>query len=286
VTTALDLQRRGLRFFHDQDGNLRVVGPDALIAEAIVESDKRIDIAFDIGVCAAETYVPPHGGYGICEICSDGTENYKSGTCWLCVRAVRKLVEAKKSKICFLDTETSGLMPAARYAVVQIAGIICELDSLKELDRFNLTCAPHPRDELSPMALSVSGRSVAMVRTYEPPHAVHNQLVGIFGKHVNKYSRGNKMYFSGYKTSFDREHMKAWLSKANAGSILVGSPFYNWFHTEEIDVFEFAKKKLADAGMVNFKLPTVCAKLGVPLETAHDAFCDIMATKGVYEKCR
>ncbi len=184
---------------------------------------------------------------------------------------------------CVADVETTGTRPVEKYAVVQIAGLICESRGaeLIEIDSFDFRCAPHPGDMISPEALKVNGLTVEQLREFPGPRQVHADLTKQLGRHVDKFSKTDKMFMVGYNGGFDTDHLRAWFAKA-------GDNYYgSWFWTPTIDVMTMAALRLADrrALMPNFKLGTVAEVLGVPLLNAHDALADVRATKAIYELC-
>lgn len=181
----------------------------------------------------------------------------------------------------FIDVETTGTRPVEDFAVIQIAGIVCKRENcaLVELESFDFTCAPYPRDVISAEALTVNGKTLEQIRAYEAPQLVHGKLVEALGRHVDKFNKSDKAHFYAYNASFDADHLRAWFAKA--GDKYFGS----WFWTPAIDVMSIAADELRDerASMPNFKLATVAEKLGVQLTNAHDALADVRCAKAIYD---
>lgn len=91
------------------------------------------------------------------------------------------------------------------------------------------------------------------------------------------YKDGEKMFFCGYNAGFDWNHLACLFKR-------FGCDFSKYFHPQKLDVFEQVKK----AGQMgklpyleNRKLSTVASHLKIKMDNAHDALCDIRATREV-----
>ena len=188
-----------------------------------------------------------------------------------------------KPKICFLDVETSGISQM-RHAIVQIGGLICadEGGAPAVLEEFCLNVAPFPADVIEDEALAVSGVTRDQLRTFPAPGAVHGDLTRLFEKYCNKYDKKDKMLFVGYNAPFDYGFLRKWFEKN--GDKYFGS----WFWHPAVDVMSLAMLRLAENrhAMSDFKLVTVAAQLGLPVEQAHNALADARVTKAIFEKVR
>jgi DNA polymerase-3 subunit epsilon len=187
-------------------------------------------------------------------------------------------------KLCFLDIETTGARPVELFAIIQIAGVICGRDekgALTEIDSFDFTCAPYPKDQVDLEALEVNGRTFEQILAYDAPKSVHAKLTAVLGKHVDKFDPKDKLFLVAYNASFDTDHLRAWFTKAR------DSYFGSWFWTPSIDVMTLSAHHLMRERrrLDNFKLGTVCSYLGIELANAHNALADVRATKAVYEHC-
>jgi DNA polymerase III epsilon subunit-like protein len=188
-----------------------------------------------------------------------------------------------KTKLCFLDVETTG-MSQTKHGIIQVGGCICgeEGEGLNILEEFCLNSAPFPADLIEDEALAVSGVTREQLRGFPPPAVVHKDLIAVFEKHCNKFDKKDKMLFLGYNASFDYGFLRKWFDKA--GDKYFGS----WFWHPAVDVMGLAMLRLVDIRheLPDFKLTTVAARLGVPLDQAHNALQDARATKSIFEKVR
>jgi len=185
-------------------------------------------------------------------------------------------------KLCFIDTETTGINPATN-GIIQIAGIIAQEENkvITELERFNFNVKPFEKDIIDLEALKVSGVTLEQINDYPLPKAIYQALTGIFSEYCDKYNKSDKMFFVGYNAKFDYDFMRAFWEKNN------DKYFGSWFYFPYIDVMQFAIKELYDvrAMLPNFKLQTVCDLLKVSADgNFHDAMKDIEVTKILFEK--
>ena len=186
-----------------------------------------------------------------------------------------------KPKLCFIDVETTGISQA-RNGIVQIGGLVCTEEGgiTAVLDEFCLNVAPFPGDVIDDESLAVSGVTREELKTFPPPAAVHADITRLFEKYCNKFDRKDKMVFLGYNAPFDYGFLRKWFEKC--GDKYFGS----WFWHPAVDVMSLAMLRLADARneMPDFKMVTVAAHLGIPIEQAHNALADARATKAIFEK--
>jgi len=80
---ANDLLARGAAVDYDERGRLRLRAPAALrpeIEAAVAARLPRVDP------------LPPPGARGSCDVCGEDLAPHRSGMCWLCVMARRRVV--------------------------------------------------------------------------------------------------------------------------------------------------------------------------------------------------
>lgn len=186
-------------------------------------------------------------------------------------------------KLCFLDVETTGRRPVEKFAIIQIAGVICHEEDrqLTQVASFDLLVSPFPDDVIEPDALRVNGSSLEAIKAYPHPKKAHAKLLDAFGNQVDRFNKTSKMFFIGYNAGFDNDHMRAWFDK-------LGDPhFGSWFWTPPIDVMTLAGEYLMDKRieMRDFKLGTIAETLGVKMTKAHDALSDAVAARDIYAIC-
>jgi DNA polymerase-3 subunit epsilon len=190
---------------------------------------------------------------------------------------------SKALKFFWVDTETTGLDPV-KHGIVQIAGIL--MVGGKEVEKFNLTCAPHPDDKIEDEALKVHGRSKEEIRGYQQPGEVYEALLKMFSKYVNKYDKTDKFYAAGKNVRFDLNFLNEFFrknGKAHPKYNCLGDPFFfSWVHAATLEVETLAVLyELKKKGKIfsDYKLETICNEMGVDLSNAHDAMADIEASR-------
>jgi DNA polymerase-3 subunit epsilon len=188
------------------------------------------------------------------------------------------------TKIIYLDTETTGLN-ARRCGIVQLAAIL-DIDG-QEVDSINLHMRPADGLEISDEALAVSGTSREDMAGFPSEREGHAAFLRWLGKHIDKFAKTDKAFFSGYNSPFDVEFVRAWFDRC--GDKYFGS----WFWSGTIDVMGAALWALRDrrAALPNFKLGTVAdVVLGsrVAELTAeaglHNALTDIRITRELHQR--
>jgi len=181
---------------------------------------------------------------------------------------------AQDIKICHLDTETTGLYPD-KNGVIQIAGFI-EINGVSQ-QGFNMNVCTFPEDVIDPGALRVNGKTVEQIQSYKSPKVVHQALVELFDKYVDKFDKEDKMYLCGYNIGFDDNFMRAFFKKC-------GHEYYNsYIHGYKIDVMAMAVflRSIGRLNTENLKLATVAKHYNIPIE-AHTALGDVKASRELY----
>lgn len=173
------------------------------------------------------------------------------------------------TKHCYIDCETTGL-DAEKNGVIQIAGMIIIGKEVK--DTFDFKVQPFESDVVEDSALSVNGISREDLESYEQPQVVYKKLTHLLDRHVDKYTRTDKMFLHAYRAVFDDDFMRSWFAKN-------GDNYWNaYFFYPAYSIEEIAQRALhlERAGMPNFKLETVAQYFNVkPSGDLHDAAVDV-----------
>ena len=189
-------------------------------------------------------------------------------------------------KLCYIDTETTGL-DAKRHGIIQLAAIM-EIDG-EEVSTFSEKMRPASTCAADTSALEISGNTIEMIKTYRPESEVYRNFVEWLGQFVGKFDKLDKAFFCGYNSPFDVEFVRA-LFERNGDKF-----FGSWFWSGSIDVMGAALWSLRDQRprLANFKLGTVAEHvLGsrVAELTAdaglHDALTDIRLTRELHMRVR
>lgn len=191
-------------------------------------------------------------------------------------------------KLCFIDTETTGVDPS-KNGIIQVAGIIYDVINfsphleMRELDVFDIRLQPHPSDIIDNKALEVNGVTLDTLRSYQSYKDGYSQLLKILKSHVDKFDKTDKMVFIGYNTRFDFDMLRQFFIKND------DKYFGSWFWYPTIDVMEMAMLYVVkhDKRFVlpDFKLKTVASFFDVKIpEHLHDALVDIRLTMHLFAR--
>ena len=188
-----------------------------------------------------------------------------------------------KNRIVVYDFETICIFPLNEFAPCEVACIILDGDSLKELPNSRFTSLMKPLDEkyIQPKALEVNKRSIEELRTAP----LQKQVVEAFVKHIHSYDLGGKPPWNlcvaaGHNIcNFDNHITNALLSKYNLPQL---------FHPR--DTFDTMQM----CGMWMRKLPEVTSYsmdflrkyMEMPTDESqtHSALYDVLQTAGLLRK--
>lgn len=182
-------------------------------------------------------------------------------------------------KLFVYDLETTGVQ-FWKHGIHQISGMIIIDGKFKE--EFNFKVAPHPKAIIEDEALAVGGITKEQLLYYPPQLTVYKELIKVLSKYVDKFNKKDKFHLMGYNNaSFDNQFFRAFFTQCE------DKYFGSWFWSDTIDVMVLASNKLRHerSNMVDFKLKTVSAYLGIEVDETklHDALYDIQLTKEVYD---
>lgn len=179
-------------------------------------------------------------------------------------------------KICFVDVETTGTN-FDKHHIYQLAAIVTNADLTEELDSVKFTFKPVSLEEWEESAFQTNGWSTVELSVLKTnAESVYRDFTKFLGKHVDKYDKKDKMFFSGYNSRFDADFVRKFFTLHN------DNYFGSWFWNPPIDVMN----SLAHYAMPirssfpDFKLQTVCKAAGIKWDDsqAHDALYDIRQT--------
>lgn len=180
-------------------------------------------------------------------------------------------------KVLWFDAETTGL-DAERQDIIQIAGLI-EIDGhVKE--EFNLACAPHSPDNVSPEALEINHHTLEEIQAWPDPTKTAREFCSMLDKWVDKHDRTDKMTPGGHNVRFDIEFLDRWIKK---GGSKYGSGSYLTWQPIDTMYLAVAARHVGRIHPINMKLEEVAKSLNVEPGT-HDAMADIKATREVGEQ--
>ena len=182
-----------------------------------------------------------------------------------------------QSKICYLDTETTGI-DASEYEIIQLAMII-EIDGEVEKEFSFDIAARHP-EKYQQRALDTHGVSAEKLKEGFEPEEVHMALTGLLEKYVDKFDKTDKFTPAGYNTRFDTDHLSEFFKGCN-------DKYYgSWFNWQVVDglALAYILAYMGELSLPNYQLGTVAEHFKVPLLDSHNALEDIRATRLLVHK--
>lgn len=178
------------------------------------------------------------------------------------------------TKILWVDTETTGLMPWI-HDIHQLSGMI-EIDG-NVVEEFDFRLQPLNIDAVQQGALDVSGVDFDTICCYPHPSRVFGDFTSMLSKYVKRTDKNDKFIFAGHNAPFDYEFVRHLFKK------LGQTGFNQYLHYKVLDTYGLAF-------MINYKFPFACENLkletlssyfNIP-HTPHEAMSDIRATRELF----
>lgn len=182
-------------------------------------------------------------------------------------------------KILYFDVETTG-MDAFENDIIQFAGII-EVDGIIK-ETFDFKLKPFNLEKVNGEALGINGFTLEKIKNFPDSNNVYKQIIALFEKYIDKYDKNDKFYPAGYNVSFDLDFLQQYFLKCN-DKFGIGV-WQNWKKIDPLLVLQFMDSQ-GLISLENYKLVTVCKHFDISFK-AHDALCDIQATREVIEKVK
>ena len=185
-------------------------------------------------------------------------------------------------KIVFYDIETSGLMPD-KHDIIQIAAIAFSIESgeWNELEEFEIKLEFN-LEKADPEALE---NNCYNKEVWEKEAVPQKRAIRVFSDFLRKHSdvkrtgkKSGKEFLccrtAGHNIkNFDDPFVRVFFKRMN---VFCPMDFMEAYDTIQLALWEFGLK-VTGSVPENYQLGTLCSKLGVPLENAHDALSDIRA---------
>ena len=185
-------------------------------------------------------------------------------------------------KIVFYDIETSGLIPK-KHDIIQIAAIAFSIESgnWNELEEFEIKLE-FDLEKADPEALK---NNCYNKEVWEKEAMPQKRAIRVFSDFLRKHSdvkragkKSGKAFFccrtAGHNIkNFDDPFVRAFFKRMD---IFCPMDFMEAYDTIQLALWEFGLKMTGSVPK-NYQLETLCNKLDIPLENAHDALSDIRA---------
>lgn len=181
----------------------------------------------------------------------------------------------KVADIVTFDLETGGLKKEDA-GLAEIAMIVFDSDTLKEIDRYEAIIAPYeqPSGQMStyhPKALEVNGLTMKQINAGKDAKTVAKEIKEFCKKHAKKLRGGNgKLIPGGHNiVKFDLPWLEYFLE-------LNKVKMDDCFNNLVIDTLLWTRLIWAkDGSIADHKLGTACQQVGVQLIDAHRAMNDV-----------
>ena len=189
---------------------------------------------------------------------------------------------SQQMKIVFYDIETSGLVPN-KHDIIQIAAIAFSIESgnWHELEEFEIKLE-FDLEKADPEALE---NNCYNKEVWEKEAMTQKRAIRVFSDFLGKHSdvkrvgkKSGKAFFccrtAGHNIkNFDDPFVRAFFKRMD---IFCPMDFMEAYDTIQLALWKFGLRMTGSAPK-NYQLRTLCNKLGVPLENAHEALSDIRA---------
>ena len=191
-------------------------------------------------------------------------------------------MEENTQKLCFIDTETTGL-DAGKNGVHQISFIITDIDAEVVYETADLMFTPHP-DVVRDSGHFTLKSDEELDSREMTSHEASIEMIRVLDKHVNKYDKKDKLQFVAYNASFDEKFLRAFFEQHSSTS------FGSYFWTPSICCYAamgfFVQSKRKH--LPNMRLGTMCSCAGIAFDggEAHDGLYDVKKTVELYKYLR
>lgn len=177
----------------------------------------------------------------------------------------------------FVDTETTGI-DRIKDSIIQISGIIM---NETEEETFDFRMAPYKSNDMDAGAEEKTGYTNEMIRTWPDQAYEFTKFINILDKYINRYDWNSRAFIVGWNVGFDTDFIRGWFNFNNNNN------FGRYFYSPNLDLMSYVGFHMAQnrKELKNFKLETVYeALMNRPMEGAHNAMSDIIATKQIFDK--
>ena len=180
------------------------------------------------------------------------------------------------SKVCWIDTETTGLM-AHKNDIVNLA-IIIEVDKKVVVEK-EFFMQPFSYENIETKALAINGLTLEKIKAFPKPQEVFKELKELLRRYVSPYDRQDKFSPAGHNVHFDTDFLKQFWKKN-------GDTFYgSFFNYRTIDTLQllYLMDGRGHISLKSYKLVDVCKYFNITHEGQHTALGDIRATRELAE---
>jgi DNA polymerase III epsilon subunit-like protein len=179
-------------------------------------------------------------------------------------------------KLFFFDCETTGLDPKI-HDILTLSYIIEINGDLKTSGTVKIR--PENPFTIDPGALLINGLTIDQINSYDPPDQAHTWLQSVFSRFIDKYDPSDKFYPVAYRADFDYQFLSEFFKRRK------DQYFNSWLSTRLLDPL-FILRMLDYLGVIqlpDYKLATVAAHFGIPLE-AHNSAFDVAALRDIFHR--
>jgi DNA polymerase III epsilon subunit-like protein len=189
-------------------------------------------------------------------------------------------------KLAFLDVETTSLNPSLGE-VTEVAIIIDDGESRKNLGKISLKFRPTKWDNIDPKSLEVTGKTIEDLEAYPDRDESFQKLIEFLDEHINKYDRDDKLYQVAHNLWFDNGFLRQMFFNYNEKHNSKHY-YFSYFYIEGFDTIAFMTyfKILLHKEFENMKLGTLCKALKIPIDESktHSSWYDTILLRKLFYK--
>ncbi len=190
----------------------------------------------------------------------------------------KEIKEEMSVKLCWMDTETSGL-DSNRNGVIQLA-VIIDVDCGMSVERKEFLM--RPEGEIDEEALAVSGFTRKQIAGFQSEKVVQVQIKKFFMKYVSPYDKSDYFIPAGFNVQFDLGFLAAMWKRQQDN-------FFYAFFRSAFDVASMVgiwKWMRYINPTLKYKLEDIAKLLNIKVEGFHNAVVDIEVTREIAYKLR
>lgn len=181
-------------------------------------------------------------------------------------------------KLAFIDVETTGVGESTGLIEITCIVDFWQNNEIIRHEEGTLKMSPFPNDEYEEESMNLLGYTPDELMSWPEPTEQYQIMVSLFDELVDKYNKSDKMFFIGYNSYFDLDHLDRFFKK-NGNEYLRS---YFWWPV--IDVAGLVQQDVMQERDIfpDLKLQNVCKYYKIRRTKLHDSKDDILATRDIY----
>lgn len=189
-----------------------------------------------------------------------------------------------ESNYAVIDCETGGL-DCKKNPITQIACMILDGYTLKEIDRFETYVKPYNNLVLEKKALEYTMVKMSDLNNGIPAGILVDLLATLFDKYIPKGKRDkNRLIAVGHNITFDLGFIGYLFNEVGSAKQKKPLSIFDYLHPQGIDTWADSKRAFGLKKETKHNLTAVSERLNIKLKNAHGAMTDVIATADVFRE--